>query len=217
MDLDRIKAKLDQAEFDELSQHVATLAEKADKAVNESIHGRKTLKAENERLKTLNAQIMDRLGISEADELDALPDLKGQAEAAKSYEAKVKRLERELQDKNDSLNKITTQRRADQQAAMLAKAMQSHEWVSPKVVESYLQNSITWEDETPFFKAEDGKLMDLNEGVKLVAQTMPELLKSRGAGGSGYKGGNAGGSQDSTQNLNVSAIYQARAALASTE
>lgn len=216
MDLDKIKAKLDPVEFDELSHHLAALAEKADKAVNESINGRKALKSENERLKALNTQIMDRLGISEADELDSLPDLKGQAEAARSYEAKVKRLERELQERTESLNKISAQRRADQQAAMLAKAMQSHDWTSPKVVETYLQNSITWEDDTPFFKTDDGKLMALDEGVKLVAQTMPELLKSRGAGGSGYTGGKPGGSQADTPTLNASAIYQARAAVAST-
>lgn len=215
MDIEKLKTKLDADEFAELSAHVAKLVEKAETAVNESINGRKGLKAENERLKALNTQIMDRLGIAEPDELESLPDLRGQAESAKQFEAKVKRLERELQDKSSALESLSAQRRADQQSAMLAKAMQSHEWINPRVVETYLKDSISWEDDQPFYKSDDGKLVGLEDGVKLIAQTMPELLKSHGAGGSGYRSGSNGASQaDTHATLDPRAIYQARAKVA---
>lgn len=214
MDIEALKDKLEPAEFEQLTQHVAALAEKAEKAMNESINGRKTLKAENERLKTLNAQIMDKLGIADADEVDALPDLKGQADAAKQYEAKVKRLERELAERSATLQQVSDQRRHDQQSALLAKAMQAHDWHDAEVVENFIGSRITWEDDQPLYQA-DGKLVSLDEGVKLLAQTKPALLKSRGAGGSGYsKGANGstlpGGNEGQAQTLDVSAIYAAR-------
>lgn len=211
MDLETIRQKLDDTEYEQLSNHVAALTEKAEKAVNESIHGRKSMKAEVERLRTLNAQIMDRLGIADADELDNMPDIRGQAEAARQYEARVKRLERDLTERTEALNKLHAQQREDRQAALLAKAMQSHEWTAPDVVETYLRQSITWEDDTPFFKAEDGKLVGIEEGVTLVAQTKPALLKSHGAGGSGYTPG-SGSSRGAEANLTLDtdAIYRAR-------
>lgn len=193
MDIATLKEKLEPSEFEELTQHVEKLVAKADTAVSESISQRKGLKAENERLKTLNAQIMEKLGIVDAEELDTLPDLKGQADAAKQYEVKMKRLERDLAEKNEALNQLTVSQRRDRQAALLAKAMQSHEWINPEVVQTFVSQGITWEDETPFYQTKEGKLVSLDEGAKLIAQTMPELLKSRGAGGSGYNPANSGG------------------------
>lgn len=210
MDIESLKPKLDEAEFDSLAQHIAALAEKADKAVSESINGRKTIKAENERLKTLNAQIMDKLGISDAEELDALPDLKGQADAAKQFEAKVKRLERELAERSEMLQKVSDARRADQQTALLAKAMQAHDWNDSEVVENFISSRITWEDEQPFYKLADGSLKSLDEGVTLLANEKPALLKSRGAGGSGYSKSATGAEGQPSQTLDVSAIYAAR-------
>ena len=213
MDIENLKSKLDDSEYESLSQHIAALSEKHDKAVSESINGRKTLKAENERLKTLNAQIMEKLGIADAEELDGLPDLKGQAEAAKQYEAKVKRLERELAERSETLQKTLAQRRQDQQTALLAKALQGHDWNDTEVVESFISSRITWEDEQPFYQVADGKLVSIDEGVTLFANEKPALLKSRGAGGSGYSktatGQPPNGSEPS-QTLDVSAIYAAR-------
>jgi hypothetical protein len=186
------------------------LTEKADKAVSESINGRKTIKAENERLKTLNAQIMDKLGISDAEELDDLPDLKGQADTAKQFEAKVKRLERELAERSEMLQKVSDARRADQQSAQLAKAMQAHDWNDSEVVENFISSRITWEDEQPFYKLTDGSLKSLDEGVTLLANEKPALLKSRGAGGSGYSKNATGAEGQPSQTLDVSAIYAAR-------
>lgn len=213
MDIANLKDKLDATDFDQLSQHVAALTEKAEKAMNESINGRKTLKADNERLKTLNTQIMDKLGIADPEEIDALPDLKGQADAAKQYEVKVKRLERELAERSATLQQVSDQRRHDQQSALLAKALQAHDWNDTEVVENFVSSRITWEDEQPLYQA-DGKLVSLDDGVKLLAQTKPALLKSRGAGGSGYSKTASGmppnGSESQAPNLDVSAIYAAR-------
>lgn len=210
MDIESLKDKLEPAEYEQLTQHVAALAEKAEKAVSESINGRKTIKAENERLKTLNAQIMEKLGIAEAEELDGLPDLKGQAEAAKQYEAKVRRLERDLAERSEMLQTISAQRRADQQSALLAKALQAHDWQDTEVVENFVSSRITWEDDQPFYQA-DGKLVSVQEGVTLLANSKPALLKSRGAGGSGYsKNAPGGNTEHQAPNLDVASIYAAR-------
>lgn len=180
MDIEGLKDRLEPTEFEQLTQHIAALTEKAEKAVSESINGRKTIKAENERLKTLNAQIMEKLGIAEAEELESLPDLKGQAEAAKQYEAKVRRLERELAERSEMLQTISAQRRADQQSALLAKALQAHDWSDSEVVEQFVSARITWEDDKPYYKVDDGKLVSVDEGVTLLANAKPALLKSRG-------------------------------------
>lgn len=212
MDIEGLRDRLEPTEFEQLTQHIAALTEKAEKAVAESINGRKTMKAENERLKTLNAQIMEKLGIADAEELESLPDLKGQAEAAKQYEAKVRRLERELAERSEMLQTISAQRRADQQSALLAKALQAHDWSDAEVVEQFVSARITWEDDKPYYKVDDGKLVSVDEGVTLLANAKPALLKSRGAGGSGYSKTAQGTppGEPSAPSLDVGAIYAAR-------
>ena len=184
MNLEDLKDKLGD-DYDALSQYVTDLIGQRDAARKESIDGRKGLKAEVEKLRMLKAQLFDRLGITDDDELDALPDLKGQAEAAKVYEAKLKRMERELGDKAKALTAAETKYRESQQAALLARAMQAHDWVDRDVVELAIKSRIEWEDDTPFYRTDKGPV-SLDDGVKLFATEKPTLLKSHGAGGSGY-------------------------------
>ncbi len=51
--------------------------------------------------------LMERLGIDSLEDLDLLPDAKGAAEAAKQYDAKLKRLERQLQEATTQRDEIS--------------------------------------------------------------------------------------------------------------
>ena len=61
------------------------------------------------------------------------------------------------------------------------------------IVESYIGQRLVWEGDELMFKADDGKLVGLKDGVAGVAKARPELLKPTGAGGAGVRSGNAGG------------------------
>ncbi|HRF88774.1 MAG TPA: hypothetical protein PK244_09300, partial [Pseudomonadales bacterium] len=98
MDIEQLKEKIGDESFSELSGHIADLTGQRDAARAESISGRKALKAEVETLRNTRAKLFERLGLDDDADIDALPDAKGQAEAAKQYEQKLKRIERELAD-----------------------------------------------------------------------------------------------------------------------
>jgi hypothetical protein len=183
-ELEALKEKLGD-DFEGLEQYIKDLVGQRDSARNESINGRKGLKSEVERLRALREQLFDRLGISEEEELENLPDFRGQAEATKAFEARLKRMERELAEKGSSLDTITKKYRDSLQTSALTKALSSHEWVDRDVVEMAIKSRISWADDEPYYETEKGAI-SIEEGVKLFAQEKPALLKSTGAGGSGY-------------------------------
>ena len=186
MDIENLKSKLDDSEFDALNNYVSDLVGQRDQARQESINGRKGLKSELESLKSLKSRMFEKLGILDEEELETLPDSKGQAEAFKQFESKMKRLERDLQDKDKALSDLSGLYRMEKQNSILSKSISGFDWSEPDVVTSFISSRITWEEDQPFYKADEGKLVSLEEGVKLLATTKPGLLKSRGAGGSGY-------------------------------
>jgi hypothetical protein len=191
MDIDKLKDKLG-AEFDPIKHYIDDLIGQRDAARKESIDGRKALKTEVEQLRTLKAHLFEKLGLDpDADPAD-LPDVKGQAEAARQFEARVKRLERELADKSKALDEATARHRQLRQQAGITKALTAHEFIDRELVESFVSNRVDWEDDIPFYRTDDGKRVPLDEGVKLIASTRPHLLKAQGAGGSGYHAGNGG-------------------------
>jgi hypothetical protein len=98
MDLEQLREKLDDETFEGLTTYVTDLIGQRDSARNESIVGRKSLKEKVSQYEAQQAELMERLGIESFEDIDAIPDARGSAEAAKQYEVKVKRLERQLQD-----------------------------------------------------------------------------------------------------------------------
>lgn len=201
MDLDKLKEPLGEATFAELSTYIADLTGQRDTARKESIDGRRTLKARVTELETQRSKLFERLGIDSDEDIDALPDAKGQAEAVKQFEAKMKRLEREAADKDKALQDLSAKHRGTVQQAALSRAMADHAFIDRDLVESYVGQRLAWEDDALLYRTEDGKLLDLAEGVKLLASTKPHLLKAQGAGGSGYAGsrGNGNGAKTMTR------------------
>ncbi|MDX5298180.1 MAG: hypothetical protein LPK85_04425 [Gammaproteobacteria bacterium] len=196
MDIEELKPLLGD-KFQALKSFVDDLVGQRDAARSESISGRKGLKSELEKLKAQNATMLEKLGIDSADDLENLPDMKGQADAVKQFESRVKRLEREIADKDKALTDALTNARNGTLSGQLAKLITKHGFIDEEVMTDYLRARVEWEGDSPMFKTEDGKLLPLDEGAALVATRRPHLCKSSGVGGSGYRGE---GSGDATPN-----------------
>ena len=194
-DLDTLKDKLDGATLDKLRSHVDELStraetaeEKARKASKESIEGRKTLKAERDKA-------FEKLGITEADELDTLPDAKGQGEATKQLEAQVKKLTRELGEATAARDTLGSEVKGMKHSAQLSEAIQGHKFKNPADVAVLLKGRVVEEGEELRFKTDDGKTVSLKEGAAWFAKTRPDYVEAseEGGEGSGFNGSGGGG------------------------
>ncbi len=194
MDLEQLKEKLDTEEFDALKKHVDDLTGQRDQARDESINKRKTLKTENEKLKQTQADLMERLGLESIDDLEQLPDLKGAAESEKQYQARIKRMERDMAERDEKIKDLDGRYRGQMLDVQLSRALGKHEFLDTDLVGDYLKARVVWEEDSPMVEA-DGKTVPLEEGAAWLAQTKPHLLKAAGAGGSGHvpKGGKPNG------------------------
>lgn len=193
MDIEALKEKLGDETFTKLKTHLDDLTGQRDAARNESINKRKALQSENDALKAFKAKALEKLGVDSDEDLDALPDAKGQAEAVKQFDAKLKRLERERDELKAAKEAADGKLRGTQQKAVIADALGRHEFVARDVVEAFVAPRLVWEGDEIMFKADDGKLVAVADGVAGLAKSRPELLKPAGAGGAGFKGSNAGG------------------------
>lgn len=193
MDIEKLKEKLGDATFAELKTYVDDLTGQRDTARQESINGRKALKAENDTLKAFKAKALEKLGVDTDDDFEALPDAKGQAEAARQFEAKVKKLERERDELKATAEAAAGALRGSRQKAAVAEALAKHEFVARDVVETYVAQRLAWEGDDILFKTDDGKLVPVADGVAGIAKSRPELLKPTGTGGAGVRSTNAGG------------------------
>lgn len=186
MDISELKETLGEEKFTSLEGYINDLSGQRDSARKESIEGRKSLKNEVETLRTIKQRLFEKLGLDDDADIDSLPDSKGQAEAAKQYESKVKRLERELLESSGSVSSLSSRIKEMTLESALEKAISAHDWIDRDVALMLSKSAIKWEDDTPLYEA-DGKLMALADGVKFLAGAKPHLLKSAGAGGSGFR------------------------------
>ena len=200
MDISTLKDKLDDATFTQLKTHIEDLTGQRDTARSESITGRKGLKEKLATLEQAQARLLEKLGLESLDEIDSLPDARGAAEAAKQYEAKVKRLERELATEREQREAAAKQIRDTQQRAAIAEALGGHEFLARDLVETFVSNRLTWEGDELLFKSDDGKLVAVKDGVAGIAAARPELLKPTGTGGAGVRATNAGSVGAGTKN-----------------
>ena len=192
MDIAQLKEKLGDETFSKLQSYVTDLIGQRDTARQESITGRKKLKDDLEKAQGLATKALEKLGIESADDLDALPDAKGQVEALRQFETKLKRTERERDDAKKLADEASGKYRSSLQKAAIAEALGGHEFVARDIVETYVNQRLVWEGDDLFFKSDDGKLIPPKDGVAGIAKTRPELLKPTGTGGAGMRQSNAG-------------------------
>lgn len=192
---------MDWNEFNALSDEqkqseFVKLVGKLSTATQESITGRKTLKAELEAAQTALRSTLDKLGLDDVSELDSLPDAKGMAEAQKQVEAKLKRLERDLSeaqkaatDKDGALKEL----RADM---ALKEAMSKHQFIDDEIVGMMVKSKLTHDNDQVFFTGDDGAMLSLPDALAGIAKAKPHLLKAPANGGSGFVPNKNGGGVD---------------------
>jgi hypothetical protein len=213
MNLDHLKEKLGD-DFVKLTAYIDDLTGQRDAARSESIAGRKGLKAQIAALETAQSKALEKLGLDSLDDLDSLPEPKGQAEAVKQFETKLKRMETALAEKDAAIAGMTTKHRDAMLSAALEKAVNSHEWIDRDIAIMLAKNASAWEGDELLFTAGD-KLVSMEDGIKHIAATKPHLLKAQGAGGSGFKEGGKAGNTDNPwakDSLNLTAQIAMEAA-----
>ena len=193
MDIEILKEALGDEKFAALKTYVDDLTGQRDAARNESITGRKKLKTDLEAAQSLATKAMEKLGIDSAEELDALPDAKGQGDALRQVQTALKRAERERDEARALAEDATGKHKASLQKAAIAEALGGHEFIARDIVETFVSGRLAWEGDDLLFKTDDGKLVPVKDGVAGIAKTRPELLKPTGAGGAGVRQSNAGG------------------------
>ena len=197
MDLETLKDKLEDGQFSALSEYVKDLESQRDAARQESLDGKikfKKMADERKRLSDEREKLFEKFGISEDTDLDSLPPASGQAEAAKQYEARTKRLERQLAEATAAREQAEGKYKGSLQKAAVSEAIGAHEFIARDLVETYVGQRLAWEGDDLLFKADDGRLMPIKDAVAGLAKSRPELLKPTGSGGAGVRPGNAGGS-----------------------
>lgn len=198
MDIDSLKDALGDEAHAKLSQYIADLVGQRDAARAESISGRKALKEKLSQLESAQSTLMEKLGVSSLEDIDALPDAKGAAEAAAQYEARLKRMERQLAEAAAARDEVSTKYRESLKRSAIADAMGGHDFLARDLVETYVGQRLTWEGDDLLFRADDGRLVPLADGVAGLAKSRPELLKPQGAGGAGVRQANAGSGTPTT-------------------
>jgi hypothetical protein len=199
MDIESLKEALGDEKFKALKTYVDDLTWQRDTARSESITGRKKLKDDLAAAQSLATKALEKLGIDNAEELDALPDAKGQVDALKQFDTKLKRAERERDDAKKLAEDASGKYRGSLQRAAVAEALGGHEFVARDIVESFIGQRLMWEGDDLLFKTDDGKLVPVKDGVAGIAKTRPELLKPTGTGGAGVRSTNAGGNGGNKQ------------------
>lgn len=196
MDLETLKEALGEETHAALTQYITELTGQRDAARQESIKHRTGLKAKVTELEKVNAdlartqeEMLERLGVESIEALTTL-DPKGQAEAAKQYEAKLKLSEKKITEHQAAYDQLFNRYRGSLQDAAIHKALTAHEWSvgSQKLAVDHLARRIAWDDDQIMYKTDDGALIPLEEGINVLVKETPQLLKGAGTGGSGYRG-----------------------------
>lgn len=191
MDISKFKDRLGE-DFAALETYLNDLTGQRDAARKESIDRRKGLQAEVEQLRNLKTTLFDKLGLSDDSELESLPDAKGQAEAVKQFEARVKRLEKDLTDKSQALSDWQGKYKETRLNAEVQKALAGQPWIDAELTEILLRSKLDWQDDQVLYRHGETPV-PLDEGVKLLVKDKPNLLKQQPAGGSGWNPANQSG------------------------
>ena len=187
MELTKYKEALGEEAFSQLQEYVQTLINQKEEARQESITGRKSLKAEVTQLRELKEKLYDKLGLDEDANIDELqiPTKGSELEATKQFERKLKKLEQDLKERNEAYQALDSKYQGTLTQAALQKAISGHDFVDQDLVSEYVKARIKVE-EGELVYVDGDKVMSVDEGVKLIAQTKPHMLRAQGQGGSGF-------------------------------
>ena len=205
MDLDALKEALGEETHQQLMEHIASLEGDRDSFKQEMIKNRTHLKAKASEIEKANAdlvrsqaEMLERLGVESLEQLKEI-DPKGQADAVKQFELKLKKAEQTLTERQSAYDELHGRYRGSLADAAMRKALAGHEWIDPELVADHVSKRLAWEDDTVLYRTDDGLNIPIAEGLQTLAKVRPHLLKMAGPGGSGYRGKGAHG--DAKQEL----------------
>jgi hypothetical protein len=195
MDIDNLKGKtIDDKLHAELSAHVAELSSQRDAARKESIDGRKGKDARIKELGDRLTAFAERLGVEPDADLESLPTAKGQAEAAKQFEAQIKKLTRERDEAAKGRDDLTAKLAGEKRERVIAEAVAKHDFIDSSDARTLIAARVRQEGDDFLFEADGGKLVPVADGAAWLAKTKPYSVKAAGGGGgSGFKGSGGGG------------------------
>ena len=147
-------------------------------------------------METQQAELLEKLGVDSFDDIGELTDSAGMAEAAKQFETKLKRMERQLGEAQQSADAANGKYKDSLKTGLVAEALGAHKFLEKDVVSQFVANSLVWEGDDLLFKTDDGNLVSVKDGVSGIAKSRPELLESTGAGGAGIRASNAGSNSE---------------------
>ncbi len=195
MDIESLKGKtLDDKLHAELVAHVAALGEQRDAARKESIEGRKGKDAKLKELGERLSAFAERLGVEPDADLESLPSAKGQAEAAKQFEAQLRKLTRERDDAVKLTTDLQGKLLGEKRARTIASAVAKHAFIDAADAATLLASRVRQEGDEFLFEADGNKLVPIDEGAAWLAKAKPHMVKPSGSGdgGSGFKGDKSG-------------------------
>lgn len=195
-DLETLKEKLDSETLTALGNHFAEVEGKL-KTVRKKAD---TADSATAKAAQLEARILEKFGIESLDDLDNLPDpkaAKGNDDAIKQFENKLKRFERERDEALKAKDTLIAQMTQARKQAAIAQAIQSGGFHDTESAELLLSRSIEQLDDEFVFRTKDGRHIPLSDGAKLIATERPHLVNKIPQGtGSGFR--DAGGKNSKT-------------------
>ena len=195
-DLAALKGKIDDATLTALTEHVTGLTSKVDEAQAALRAAKAAAAAKAQTLQAERDAAFGRLGITSAEELAALPDAKGQAEASAQAAARIKSLERERDDARKLAESLGGELKAKAKAAALDAAIAKGDWINPDDARDKLLARLHEDGDQVLYRTNDDKLISLDDAAAMLVKTHAHLLKPQGAQaqGSGWRG--SGGAPD---------------------
>jgi hypothetical protein len=174
-DLETLKDKLDSETLAALGNHIAEIDGKL-KTVRKKAD---TADAATAKAAQIETRILEKFGIESLDDLDALPDpkaAKGEADAIKQYENKLKRAERERDEAFKAKDTLVAQITQAKREAAIAQAIAAGGFHDTRSAKLHLAAATEQQDDEFMFKTHDGRFIPLSDGAKLIATEMPHLV-----------------------------------------
>lgn len=195
-DLESLKDKLDGETLSALGSHFAEVEGKL-KTVRKKAD---TADSATAKAAQLEARILEKFGIESLDDLDNLPDpkaAKGEIDALKQFEGKLKRAERDRDEALKAKDTLIAQMTQARKQAAIAQAVSAGGFHDAEAAELFLSRNIEQLDDEFVYKTKDGRHIPLSDGAKLIATERPHLVNKIPQGtGSGFR--DAGGKSAKT-------------------
>lgn len=191
MDLNSYKEKWGD-EFQPIEMHIQNLESKIadfDRRYKNASNSKTSANEELNKVKSQLADALNKLGISDYQDLESLGDISGQAKANEQLTARMDRLQRDLNERNSKISnyeETINRMRGDQ---VLSRAMANTSWADgmQEIAETFLRARMKLEGEDWIYE-DTGGVSSVEDAVKKLTKERPALVSSSGSRGDGFPG-----------------------------